>query len=71
MKKQISLVLAAATVCSTLSAGAAAPVFAGDKVSFTIFNSKSELEEYLEEAAEEYGEENDVDIEVYYSQDTV
>ena len=48
MKKQISLVLAAATVCSTLSAGAAAPVFAGDKVSFTIFNSKSELEEYLD-----------------------
>lgn len=71
MKKQISLVLAAAAVCSTLSVGAAAPAIAGDKVSFTIFNSKSELEEYLEDAAEEYGEENDVDIEVYYSQDTV
>lgn len=43
----------------------------GGKVSFTIFNSKSEIQEYLEEAVAKYCEENDVDIEVYYSQDTV
>ena len=44
---------------------------AGGKVAFTIFNSKTEIQEYLEEAAKQYGEENNVDIEVYYSQDTV
>lgn len=43
----------------------------GGKVSFTIFNSKSEIQEFLEEAVEKYCEENNVDIEVYYSQDTV
>ncbi|MBQ9632325.1 MAG: carbohydrate ABC transporter substrate-binding protein [Lachnospiraceae bacterium] len=43
----------------------------GDKVAFTIFNSKTEIQEYLEEAAEKYGEENNVDVEVYYSSDTV
>lgn len=41
------------------------------KVSFTIFNSKTEIQEYLEEAAAKYAEENDVNIEVYYSNDTV
>lgn len=43
----------------------------GDGVSFTIFNSKSEIQEYLEEAAAKYSEENGVNIEVYYSNDTV
>ena len=42
----------------------------GDGVSFTIFNSKSEIQEYLEEAAAKYSEENGVNIEVYYSNDT-
>jgi len=40
-------------------------------VSFTIFNSKTEIQEYLEQAAAEYGKANNVNIEVYYSQDTV
>ncbi|MBR1743992.1 MAG: carbohydrate ABC transporter substrate-binding protein [Lachnospiraceae bacterium] len=43
----------------------------GDKVSFTIFNSKNELQENLEDAAKKYGEENNVDVQVYYSSDTV
>lgn len=43
----------------------------GDGVSFTIFNSKSEIQEYLEEAAAKYSKENGVNIEVYYSNDTV
>jgi len=43
----------------------------GGKVSFTIFNSKSELQQDWEELAKKYGEANNVDIEVYYSQDTV
>lgn len=41
------------------------------KVSITVFNSKSEIQEYLEEAAEVYGDANGVNIEVYYSTDTV
>ncbi len=41
------------------------------KVSFTIYNSKNELQENFEGLAERYGEENNVDIEVYYSSDTV
>ncbi len=44
---------------------------AGSEVSFTIFNSKSEIQEYLEEAAAKYSEEHGVDIEVFYSNDTV
>ncbi len=40
-------------------------------VSITIFNSKSEIQEYLEDAAETYGKENHVNIEVYFSYDTV
>lgn len=43
----------------------------GSGVSITIFNSKNEIQEFLEEAASEYGKANGVDIEVYYSQDTV
>lgn len=43
----------------------------GDGVSFTIFNSKSEIQEFMEAAAEEYSKANGVNIEVYYSQDTV
>lgn len=41
------------------------------KVAITIFNSKTEIQEYLEEAAATYGDQNNVDIEVYYSNDTV
>lgn len=53
------------------SGGSGSGGSSGGKVAFTIFNSKSEIQEYLEEAAEKYAEENNVDIEVYYSQDTV
>lgn len=42
-----------------------------DKVEITIFNSKKEIQEYLEEATAAYAKENNVDIEVYYSNDTV
>ncbi len=41
------------------------------KVSITVFNSKSEIQEYLEDAAAVYGKENNVNIEVYFSNDTV
>ena len=68
MKKVLSLALAAVMGVSLFCV---APVSAEEKVSFTIFNSKNELQELLEKAAAEYGEANGVDIEVYYSSDTV
>lgn len=81
MKKSkfAALALASLMACSALtgcggsdsasdSTGAAA---ADGAVSFTIFNSKSEIQEYLEDAAAKYAEENGVNIEVYYSNDTV
>ncbi|MBQ9347126.1 MAG: extracellular solute-binding protein, partial [Oscillibacter sp.] len=44
---------------------------AGGKVAITIFNSKMEIQSQLEEMAEKYSEEKGVDVEVYYSSDTV
>ncbi|MGN1023255.1 MAG: ABC transporter substrate-binding protein [Lachnospiraceae bacterium] len=42
-----------------------------DGVSITIFNSKMEIQSQMEEMAEQYSEEKGVDVEVYYSSDTV
>lgn len=44
---------------------------AAGKVNVTIFNTKSEITEYLEAAAAEYEKENNVHIEIYISNDTV
>lgn len=43
----------------------------GDGVSITIFNSKSEVQDQFEAMAEEYSEKTGVNVEVYYSSDTV
>ena len=43
----------------------------GDKTAITVFNSKMEIQGQLEEMAEKYSEEKGVDVEVYYSNDTV
>ena len=61
-----------ATLAITLAAAMAAtavPAMADDKVSITIFNSKMEIQ--FEEMAEKYAEDNGINIEVYYSNDTV
>ena len=68
MKKVIATGLAA---LMAIAAVPAVPVMAEAPVSFTIFNSKNELQEILEDAAAKYSEEHGVDIEVYYSSDTV
>ena len=63
-----------ATLASTLAAAMAAtavPAMADDKVSITIFNSKMEIQSQFEEMAEKYAEDNGINIEVYYSNDTV
>lgn len=41
------------------------------KTTITIFNSKVEIEDQFEEMAEKYSEEKGVNVEVYYSNDTV
>ena len=69
-KRAISLTLTLTMILALVICGSASASAAG-KVSITIFNSKNEIQEHLEEAAEEYGKANGVDIEVYYSQDTV
>lgn len=42
-----------------------------DETTLTIFNSKSEIQSQMEEMAETYSEETGVNVEVYYSSDTV
>ncbi|MCD7820298.1 MAG: ABC transporter substrate-binding protein [Lachnospiraceae bacterium] len=69
MKRKVSIALAAAMTMSMV--GGAVPALADDTVSITIFNSKSEIQSQLEEKAAEYSEETGVEIEVYYSSDTV
>ena len=62
------------TLAITLAAAIAAtavPAMADDKVSITIFNSKMEVQSQFEEMAEKYAEDNGINIEVYYSNDTV
>lgn len=48
-----------------------APAAASTGVSFTIFNSKMEIQEQFEDLAERYSKATGVDVEVYYSSDTV
>lgn len=62
------------TLAITLAAAMAAtavPAMADDKVRITIFNSKMEVQSQFEEMAEKYAEDNGINIEVYYSNDTV
>ena len=70
MKRKIAGFVAAAMTCG-MTASIGVPVMADDEVSFSIFNSKNEIQEQLEKACEAYGEEHGVHIEVYYSNDTI
>ena len=69
VKRAVSLILTLTMVFALAISGGSAS--AAKNTSITIFNSKNEIQEHLEEAAAEYGETHNVDIEVYYSQDTV
>ena len=80
-RKLVAAALAAAMAVSVTacgggsgSSGGSAAGDSGDKgsgVSFTIFNSKSEIQDQFEELAKEYSEAKGVNVEVYMSQDTV
>lgn len=65
-RKAILAITLAAAMAAT-----AVPAMADDKVSITIFNSKMEIQSQFEEMAEKYAEDNGINIEVYYSNDTV
>ena len=70
MKKKISLAVTAAMALSMMASGSMSAL-ADEDVAITIFNSKMEIQSQLEEKAAEYSEATGVEIEVYYSNDTV
>ena len=70
--------VAAASLAALMTLSLAACGGSGDDggaestgTSITIFNSKMEIQDQFEEAAEEYSKATGVDVEVYYSSDTV
>ena len=70
MKRAIALILMLAMVTALALSGGSA--YAANKVTLTIFNSKMEIQSQLEEMADEYMDNHkDVEVEVYYSSDTV
>lgn len=82
MKKKLLAVTLAAAMTASLAAcggsdsaetgtGGGGGGKSGDGVSITIFNSKSEVQAQFEEMAKEYSEATGVNVEVYYSNDTV
>jgi len=76
MKKVLCMLLAGVMVLSLAACGSSSKsedstgAASGD-VSITIFNSKSEIQSQFEEMAQEYSAEKGVEVEVYYSNDTV
>ncbi len=79
MKKRVLAILLALVLVLALAAcsngGSSGSGSSGDqsgeKVAITIFNSKMEIQDQMQEMAEEYSKEKGVDVEVYYSSDTV
>ena len=70
MKKSVSFVMAALMAASLATTGSMTVLADGD-VTITVFNSKTEVESQLEEAAAQYSEEKGVNVEIYYSNDPV
>ena len=72
MKKALALILALVMVLALAACGGgteAATTSSG--VNLTIFNSKMEIQSQMEEMAAQYSKEKGVNVEVYYSSDTV
>ncbi len=81
MRKKALAMLLAAVMCVSVSAcggsgdsgsGGSSAAASGDgEVSITIFNSKVEVQDQFVEMAEQYSAEKGVNVEIYYSSDTV
>ena len=73
MKKRVLAILLAVALVFALTAcgGGGGDSSGGGKTAITIFNSKMEIQSQMEEMAKKYSEEKGVDVEVYYSSDTV
>lgn len=73
MKKIFAVALTAAMSTTLLAGcgGSGNSGAAGDGTSITIFNSKMEIQEQLEQMAKDYTAKKGVNVEVYYSSDTV
>ena len=77
MKKVLCMLLAGVMAFSLAACGSSSSsedstgAASGGDVSITIFNSKSEIQSQFEEMAQEYSAEKGVNVEVYYSNDTV
>nr|WP_300838910.1 ABC transporter substrate-binding protein [uncultured Acetatifactor sp.] len=73
-KKLLAMMLATAMTFSLAACGGESGddgSSGGGGVSITIFNSKSEVQSQFEAMAEEYSKATGVDVEIYYSNDTV
>lgn len=73
MKKFRTALIAVTATALALSslAGCGAQSNSSDKPTITIFNSMNQIQPQFEDLAEEYSKDHDVNIEVYYSNDTV
>ena len=79
MKKAISLMLALVMVLALVACGGGSSSSgsgsssggSSSSVSLTVFNSKMEIQSQMEEMAAEYSKAKGIDVEVYYSSDTV
>lgn len=73
LKKVAALSLAALMTLSLAACGGSGDEGGAESTgtSITVFNSKMEIQDQFEQAAEEYSEATGVDVEVYYSSDTV
>lgn len=72
MKKIIAIIMALTLVFALAACGGQSSAAKNDgAVSITIFNSKMEIQSQMEEMAQKYSEEKGVNVEVYYSNDTV
>ena len=67
----VVMVIALAACGGGSSDGGSSGGGAGDGTSITLFNSKNEIQEDLEELAKAYEEKTGVHIDIYYSQDPV
>ena len=63
--------MALTMVFALAACGGSGTAFDPDAVTITIFNSKMEIQSQMEEMAAKYSEEKGVNVEVYYSNDTV